>query len=221
METLSTIITDAQAIFRQRLLEVEENGGLTKDIYVRYLTMQYHLTKGVQRYFLLAASHPNIIKNNRLRKFLYQFSWEEWPHFTIAAKDIQNSGAEIGQMPFEVALWHAYFQSVIDERPFLRLGAACILENISHGAGDVINRMFAQADYLRKDNLVFFTIHRHGAELPHGDQIVEALSNVTGQDYDDLCLGALQGLTMYMRMVESVVTGVDMLVPTPSTVHIA
>lgn len=128
---LDEIIEDARRRFAALLEESLARGPTTLEQYVRYLSMQYHLTKGVQRYFITAAAHSDLARRKKLRTFLFNFANEEELHYLIAANDLRKLGRDPLPEPFDVSLWHAYFQRVVVDRPFIRLGAACILENIS------------------------------------------------------------------------------------------
>jgi hypothetical protein len=205
MKPVLAVVTAAQAAFRSRLERLEQHeGGLTKERYVRFLSMQYHLTNGVQRHILTAAAHADLAHRRSLRKFLFEFANEEELHYEIARRDIENLGVEPAACPLDVKLWRAYFESIIVQRPFVRLGATCILENLAGTSGEIITRLFAAAPYLNPRNTRFFTIHRHDETLPHGDQIIEALEAAKLEDRHmvDLVEGAETGATIYMRLVE-------------------
>src|ERR1700760_2451951 len=79
------VVQAAQEEFRRLLRKSRESGGVTRERYVRYLSMQYHLTKEVQRPFMTIASHPSLARRKKLRDFLYGFALEEEPHFAVAA----------------------------------------------------------------------------------------------------------------------------------------
>jgi hypothetical protein len=205
---LVRIVTVAQGLMRERLAALERAGGLTLERYGRYLSMQYHLTKGVQRCFFAVAAHPDLRSMKALRQFLVRFAIEEEPHFQLAEKDLRNLGITEIPLPFDVELWHAYFRSTLEERPFLRLGATCVLENIAGRSQDLIDSLFRGAPYLDKRNTVFVSIHRHGEELPHGDQILEAVrsARLLPHHVADLVEGAVKGATMYLRLVDWALT---------------
>jgi len=95
------------------------------------------------------------------------------------------------------------------EKPFIRLGATCILENIAKKSNDLIDQLMSKADYLTKANTRFVVIHKHGENLPHGDQIIEAITeaNPNEEQIKDLVHGAQVGSTMYLRMFYWVITG--------------
>jgi hypothetical protein len=202
MDQIKKVVKAGQAEFRAYLEAAEGDGGLSRERYVRYLSMQHHLTNGVQRHFFAAASHPDLAHRRQLRRFLVEFANEEELHYQIAAKDLEALGVEPLPPPLDVKLWWAYFDKVVHDRPFLRLGATCILENIAGTAGDVITRLFAAAPYLTPRNTRFFTIHRHDETLPHGDQILAALeaAGLDPRHFDDLQEGAETGLTIYLRL---------------------
>jgi len=64
---------------------------------------------------------------------------------------------------------------VVTERPFVRLGAATILENISGGRAKPWVQKALRGDFLTRGNTKFLVLHQHEA-LPHGDQILEAIA---------------------------------------------
>jgi hypothetical protein len=179
------------------------DGPVTVEQYVRYLSMQYHLTRGVQWYFITAASHPDMARRRKLRSFLFNFANEEELHYLVAANDLRHFGRDPLPEPFDVMLWHAYFEKVVRHRPFIRLGAACILENISAGVAREPTNRALSAPFLTRENTKFLVLHQHEA-LPHGDQIVDALANgsLTDAHFADLLDGARKGTVLYLRMAD-------------------
>jgi hypothetical protein len=200
---LQPLINDAQRRFADLLYRSLLAGTVPPDRYVRYLSMQYHLTRGVHRYFITAAAHSDLAKRKRLRKFLIDFANEEELHYLVAANDLYKMGTEPLTEPFDVTLWHAYFERIIVERPFIRLGAACILENIAAGVARDAVMQALSAPYLTRDNTKFLVLHQHET-LPHGEQIMAALdeSNLESRHIADLLNGACKGTVLYLRMVE-------------------
>ena len=196
------IVSQAQTQFRQKLERIEAAGGLTLEQYVRYLSMQFHLTKDVQRHFFRAASHPTLA-TTKLRDFLIVFGLEEEMHYRIAQKDLENLGQELQPAPLDVKLWWAYFDSLIDSRPFVRLGATCILENLGSGSADIAKRLLRNAPFATERTTRFMQIHMH-EELPHGEQILEALTttHLSQANRADLAEGATTGAILYLRMVD-------------------
>jgi hypothetical protein len=203
MEQLLEVIEKAKSAFRARLQVCANQGGMTREVYTRYLSFQYHLTKGVQKHFLACAGHPEMSNKRKLRDFLYRFGLEEEPHYYIAELDLRQLGVEPLPCPLDVALWWTYYDSVVPHRPFVRLGATCVLENLGAGAGNLGRELLAAAPFLNKDNTRFLEIHFHEA-LPHGDQIIGALLSVklSPRDLDDLVEGANTGTVLYLRMAE-------------------
>lgn len=212
MKNVLSIVKDAQQQFAKVLGDLSKNGGLTKDRYQRFLSMQYHLTNGVQKHFFAAAANPMMTSKKSLRKFLLNFGDEEETHFQIAQKDLENLGESLLPAPLDVKLWWAFFDRIVPERPFVRLGATCILENISGDARDTIKKLIADASYLTPRNTRFLVIHQH-EELPHGDQIIDALkgADLNAEQLADLEEGAGYGTTLYLRMFQWVITGKDHL----------
>ncbi|MDH4458707.1 MAG: hypothetical protein QE272_08410 [Nevskia sp.] len=157
----------------------------------------------MHRYFMTAAAHSDLARRKRLRKFLVDFANEEELHYLVAANDVHKLGRELLPEPFDVTLWHAYFEKVIVERPFIRLGAACILENISSGVAREPSRQALIAPFLHRDNTKFLVLHQHET-LPHGQQIIEALSSaeLDASHWADLLDGARKGTVFYLRMAE-------------------
>jgi len=197
------MIEKANDLLLQRLEGVRDSGGLTLDQYVRYLSMQYHLTKGVQRYFFSAASHPCMAEKKSLREFLVHFADEEEMHYRIAEADLREIGREMLPYPLDVHLWHAYFSAISADRPFVRLGATCVMENLGSGIGDVAKSLFANSPFINKANSRFLLLHLHET-LPHGDEVYDALSSVEldEENLQDLVEGAKMGAILYLRMAD-------------------
>ena len=201
MQRILDEVEKAKQVFHRDLSWLAANGGMSREVYVRYLSFQYHLTKGVQRHFLAIAGHPSLAGRRVLRDFLYRFGLEEEPHFDIARHDLENMGSEPLPCPLDVRLWWAYFDSVVQTRPFVRLGATCVLENLGAGAGELGHRLLDEASFLNEHNTRFLQIHFH-EELPHGDQIIAALRSVTLTELEmlDLVEGTRTGAILYIRM---------------------
>ena len=203
MDKLMSVVADAQHEFALLLRRARTAGPLRIEQYQRYLSMQYHLTRGVQTYFMRAAAHRDLVRKKALRKFLFSFANEEEQHYLVAANDLTRMGLEILAEPFDVTLWHAWFRSIVDDHPFIRLGAACVLENLSGGEAKEDVKLVLGASFLNESNTKFLVLHQH-EKLPHGDQIVAALgaADLNEMQLGDLVLGAKQGLILYLRMAE-------------------
>ena len=203
MKEILSVIERAQEKCRKIILDVEQTGGLTRDRYVRLLSMQSHLTRGVQKHFFRIAGHPDLGKKPALRKFLVRFAHEEEFHFQLAEQDLRRMGAEPLGVMLDVKLWWAFFDSIIDEKPFMRLGATCILENITAGSRDELRRVLGSASFLNKSNTMFIEIHQHEG-LPHGDQILEALEQADLNEWQlaDLKEGARMGSVLFLRLLD-------------------
>ena len=200
---LYNCIAQAQERFAQLLKSYLERHATTVDQYIRYLSFQYHLTKDVQRYFLAIAAHADLARRRPLREFLYRFANEEELHYLVAASDIARLGLRPMPMPFDVELWHTYFSKVVVDRPFVRLGAAAILENISDGEARPWVKKALQGQFLTRDNTKFLVLHQHEV-LPHGNQILSAIeqADLEPRHFADLIEGARKGTVLYLRMAE-------------------
>ena len=194
-------IATAQALFAQLLESAVNAAPVTVEKYCRYLSMQYHLTKDVQAYFFAVAANASLAKRRKLRRFLCDFANEEELHYLVAANDLLAFGRRPLPEPFDVTLWHSYFRSVVTTRPFLRLGAAAILENLSDGVAREPARRALSAPFMTRDNTKFLVLHQHETN-PHGDQILAALEaeSLSPAELNDLFLGARQGTVLYLRM---------------------
>jgi hypothetical protein len=201
LQPLHAQIAAAQAQFAQVLEDALRSGPVTVDQYCRYLSMQYHLTRDVQAYFFAVAANAALAKRRKLRRFLGEFANEEELHYLVAGNDLLALGRKPLPEPFDVTLWHSYFRSVVTTRPFLRLGAAAILENISAGVAREPSRRALSAPFMTKENTKFLVLHQHET-LPHGQQILDALHAETysPSELSDLFLGARQGSVLYLRM---------------------
>lgn len=200
---LHAAISEAQERFAGFLQSHLADHGATVDQYIRYLSFQYHLTKDVQRYFLAIAAHTDLSRRRKLREFLVDFANEEELHYLVAASDLDKLGLRPMAMPFDVELWHTYFTKVVVDRPFVRLGAAAVLENISDGAAKEWVKKALQGPFLNRDNTKFLVLHQHEV-LPHGDQILAAIedANLEANHFADLAEGARKGTVLYLRMAE-------------------
>lgn len=203
MQPILDVVEHAKQLFHRRLTTLSKQGGLTEELYVRYLSMQYHLTRGVQRHFLQLAAHPSLADKRPLRDFLYRFGLEEEPHYKLAEIDLQNLGHKPLPCPLDVSLWWAYFDRIVLTRPLVRLGATCILENLGAGAGDLGHALLDGAAFLKPESMHFLTIHFHEI-LPHGDQILQAITSVelSKSQVADLVEGANVGAIFYLRFVD-------------------
>lgn len=226
LDPLKAQIATAQGLFAQLLESVNSNGPITVDQYCRYISMQYHLTKDVQTYFFRIAANSALARRRKLRKFVCDFANEEELHYLVAGRDLLALGREPLPEPIDVTLWHSYFRDVVATRPFLRLGACAILENISDGVAAEPRRRAMSVPFLNKENTRFFLIHQHD-ETPHGDQVLSVLqeSQLSETELNDVFLGARQATVMYMRMarwsidVNDLSTNADMVLPQVSDVN--
>jgi hypothetical protein len=180
-------------------------GGFSLAQYSAFLGMQVHLTKEVQRYFFRIAAHPDILSRTRLRSFAINFGIEEAPHYEIAIKDIEELGQSLCAIPFWVEAWHAYFFSIVDARPFVRLGAACFLENVATTSSVSIEVLLKGTRFLTPKNTRFIAIHKHeSTNLNHGEQILEEMeaANLIECHWADLTEGAEKARILYGQMCD-------------------
>lgn len=197
-----SVVEQAKTAFHAMLVRFSEGtAGLTPTLYHRYLSMQYHLTRLVQRHFFTVAGHHSLMDRKKLRDFLVNFANEEEPHYLIAQNDLRKMGLEPLPCPLDVALWQDYFLPRVAERPFHRLGATCVLENLGAGAGTTGRLLLKNATFLSTENTRFLDIHFHEV-LPHGDQIIAALNSVelTADEIEDARKGAIIGSIFYLRL---------------------
>jgi hypothetical protein len=203
MQRTLNAIERAQTLIADSLIRGAGGEGATVDQYQRFLSMQYHLTRGVHEYFLECAKHPSMTRRRKLREFLFRFALEEENHYLVAANDLFVMTLDPLSSPIDVILWHAFFRIHTPDKPFWRLGTACVLENLSAGpAADEVTRA-TSARFLNRENTKFLVLHRHET-LPHGKQILEVLcdANLTEQELTELAEGARIGTLFYIRMLE-------------------
>jgi len=201
MKDLQNQVDKANNYFAEIFKPLIES-GIQRDQYIRYLQMQYHLTNGVQETFLTIASHPETRKYKKLRKFLVNFGYEEEMHYKLAEHDLAELDASPGAIPFPVELWWQYQKHVVKSKPVERLGATAVLENIGNYAAPIIKQVMANTPFLNKKNTTFVQVHMH-EELPHGDQILDALSNEswTATHLNQLTEGAKRGTWLYAKTI--------------------
>ncbi len=195
---------DLNDLLRGKELDIT---GFSKEQYIRYLQMQYHLTNGVQKHFMRVASHHSFRTKKSFRSFLVDFAYEEESHYLIAQKDLEKLGASVGDVPLGVTLWKLYFESILDSNPLIRLGATAILENISSGVvKPTLDKVMSNSNFLTESNTRFIKVHRH-EELPHGDEILRELSEYgpSQEEYNDILLGAKNGSSIFQGLLEWIV----------------
>jgi hypothetical protein len=170
-------IEQAQNNFKDFLEKVAARSpnGVEKNHYCRYLSMQYNLVRGVQKHFYRLAANPDVRQYKALPSFLLSFADEEELHYKIAEQDLLALNAKPLPPNLDVKLWWLYFDSVIDSRPFVRLGATCILENIAAKSDNLIMSLIKNSTYLNLDNTKFIQVHRH-QENDHGNNIIEIIN---------------------------------------------
>ena len=209
MNELKQVIEDAQRELLTMMGELPPEPKDLREVYIRFLSMQYHLTKGVQRSILGVAAHTTIGRRRSLRNFLVRFASEEEFHYELAALDLEALGAKPGPIPFDVELWWAYWDRMIPERPLLRLGASSVLENIAGKSRDVIRDIEASSPLFGPKCTRFFKLHMHDTDAPHGDELLAALhmADFNAEDWATLKEGAEKGSIMYLRMIRWVIHG--------------
>lgn len=211
MEKIIQHVELAQKQFRDLILESNiAEIGLKEDQYTRYLQMQYHLVKDVQRPFYEIAAHEQIFHRKKFREFLLSFGTEEGPHYKMAERDLKNLGQSTGIAPLDVKLWWSYFSSQVKERPFLRLGGTCVLENVGTAVGDLVDQALANSPYLNQKNTTFLILHKHEV-LNHGEEIIEALreADLTKEETEEVVCGIHDAKTLFFRVFRWVLNGED------------
>ena len=207
---LLDVVEAAQRRFAAMVGTLPVAEGLPHSVYVRFLSMQHALTKGVQKHFLAMAAHPELQGRTHLRRFLIDFGLEEEPHYALAKQDLDRLGAAVVPPPIDVALWWAYFDGVVPTRPFVRLGATCVLESISAQANPRIRELLANSPFLDASNTKFVVLHQHEV-VPHGDQVLGEIerADLTEQQLATLVEGARAAELFYLRMTGWVLSGVE------------
>ena len=83
-----------------------------------------------------------------------------------------------------------------------RLGATAVLENIGNYASPQIKQMLSNTNFINHSNTSFIQVHMH-EELPHGDQILEALSqeNFSDKHMSQLVEGARRARWLYSSTI--------------------
>ena len=202
MDQLALRVENANLFFAEKLQRNFAETGLKAEQYIRYLQMQYHLTKDVQDTFLAIAAHAETRSYKKLRKFLINFAFEEEMHYKLAEKDLKNTGAGTGEIPFPVELWWAYQRQTVRQKPMERLGATAVLENVGNFAAPVIKDLLGSASFIHKRNTTFTQVHMH-EELPHGDQILDALGaeHFSKMHQDQLLSGAEKATWLYASTI--------------------
>ncbi len=173
-----------------------------KEVTVQLLSLHLHILENIQRHFLICASHPDLSHRRALRKTLVDFANEEEHFVELIHQDLKDLKASPLPPPFEVELWWAYFDKQVYMRPFLRIGAALIYENLPEKSKDIISRL-THAPYLNANNTRFFTaLHRNNA-LSHGSELLASLqgARLDNHHLEELKEGANKGFFLLEKMV--------------------
>ncbi|MBN9538211.1 MAG: hypothetical protein BGN99_20340 [Alphaproteobacteria bacterium 65-37] len=203
LSTLERSIRTAQ-LHLAELLATSVNGrATTPDPRARYLSFQFHLTRDVPTYFMAIAGHRDLAWRRKLRDFLYRFANDEELHHQAVAQDLLALGLTPPPISADVELWHGYFRSVVGERPFVKLGAAAILQTISDGPARRWVRQILQGDSPSESAARPAMLYRSDGP-PHGMPILTALRDAALEQrhFHDLVEGAESGTALYLRMVE-------------------
>lgn len=209
MESIRRAVTEAQAEFRKLISESEiADTGLQRDQYIRYLQMQYHLVRDVQKQFFEIAGHHEIFDKRKFSEFLIEFGTVEGPHYKMAMRDLKALDAELDDSPLDVKLWWSYFGNVIKEKPLVRLGGTCVLENVGSAVGDLIDAALAKSPFLDQKNTTFLILHKHEV-LNHGDEILEAIeaAKLSENELADIAMGIQESKVLFFRMFHWVLKG--------------
>lgn len=212
MNEIKNSVKKAQDEFRSLIEESEiASKGLERDQYIRYLQMQYHLVKDVQKQFYEIAGHESIFDKRKFSEFLLEFGTVEGPHFKMAARDLKALDADLGVAPLDVKLWWSYFGQLIKEKPLVRLGGTCVLENVGSAVGDLIDAALAKSPFLDQKNTTFLILHKHEV-LNHGDEIIEAVerANLSSEELLDIKKGIEESKVLFFRMFHWVLKGKEL-----------
>jgi hypothetical protein len=178
------VVEAARSRFHLLLADLAARGGLTLEQYRRYVVVRRYLTRTIRQEFLTVASHPRLADRRTLRDFLIRIAVEDEPEIDDRFGSLSARPCDDTECPLDVRLWSTCFQEVAPVRPFLALGAACVLQHLgtepNHGAeGEALVGMTARGDRMR-----------------HALEAVPLMP----AEIDDLAQGAADGAVMYLRM---------------------
>lgn len=220
MKKVEKVLAEAQTLLSQMLISaIKRDKSIQVEPYVRFLSMQYHMTMNVQKDMFGVASSPALAKHRKLRDFLYKFGLEEEPHYLLAKKDLKDLGFEPLPIPLDVKLWKGYFSRVCSEQPFIRIGGTCVLESIGTGVADVIHGVLKDSTSSINRSSRFLRIHLHTDEgFNHGEQVMEALeiSKLSPAEWQQIEVGAKEAKVMYLRMMYWVLNGTHFFQDSPA-----
>ena len=177
MKSVELAITEAQINFDQLVARFTPNGEISKKQYARFLSMQYHLILNIQQQFLCCAGAWEMRKYTALRNHLVEMAFVEEPHYQLTLNDLKELGEALLPEPLDVILWHAFWRPLVQTHPFFRLGAICVLENISAGPaqnriGQLLFKLSAKGY-----SLSFAQLHHHTEETDHGKSLLTLIAD--------------------------------------------
>jgi hypothetical protein len=177
---------------------------ISRDAYIQFLSDQAYMVHDVCGQMLSIASHPSMFRRPLLRRFLIEFGLEEETHHRVAESDIRQLGGEPAKPSLDAKLWFMYFASLAQEEPIRRIGASIVLESIGNEIGPLVQSIFAKATFLGDSSTRFVRAHLH-EDVPHGDQLLEALgsSDWTSEEIAELTDGIAEAGILLGRLIQS------------------
>lgn len=201
-EELDYLTTRAQRSVAALIEEFMDLNGSLLPGYQKFLSANYHLTRGVQKQFFRFASSPRMEHEPALRRIFMQLPETAAMHFVCAAEDLQALDMETLPEPLDAALWRSYFECAVDSRPFLRIGAALVLENALAGQARPAVRRALGGAFMTERNTALLRLMQRASPLT-GAPLVEAISltALTEAETADLAMGVRQGTVLYLRVL--------------------
>lgn len=203
LDRVEQVIQSAQKRFVNLLSEFAGEGldadeVLRRERHVRYLSVQYHLMREIQRRIFRIAAHPELSLRRDLRDFLVAKAGAEEFRFQDAADGVIGRDWSLVPAPLDVQLWHAHFDLQAETRPFLWLGTCCVLERIENEGVQEFRAMFGELPF-------------HAAYFKRaGRSLFQFLGKIEfdARQYQDLEEGAIHAATMYLRMLHWALHGI-------------
>lgn len=180
----------------------EQPESFTRDSYTKFLSLHFHLCCGVARHLMLIASHHDLIHRARLRGFLIDFALQHEKDHILVESDLRHLGTRTMPTTLDIKLWWSYFNSIVEHRPFIRLGAAFTFEQAIFQMTPMLEKIQDQCSFITPRSSQYLGLLTSPQYVERSQNLWEALqtSHLNVSQISDLQLGATECGILYQRM---------------------
>ena len=174
----------------------------SREFYVKFLSLHFHMINGSARHLMLIASHKDLTHRARLRGFLIDFALQHEKDHLLAESDLRQLGNKILPATLDIKLWWSYFNNIVEQRPFIRLGAAFTFEQAICQMTPMLEKIQDQCNFITPRSSQYLSLLVSPQYIERSQKLWEALqtSHLNVSQISDMQLGASECGTLYERM---------------------